>query len=84
MRACFDRLNSNKSTSGVKAKTEQGKRKRRLSEVNKMWLPKGIVDLIQILHVEKLNIGSRIFKLFVKKKKNRTKPMSFQGVLVSE
>lgn len=78
MRACFDRLNSNKSTSSVKTKTEQGKRKRRPSEVNKMWLPKGIVNLIQIPHVEKLNIGSKNFKPFVKKKKNK-KPMSISG-----
>lgn len=63
IRACFDCLNLKKSTSSVEANIEQGKRKGRLSEVNKMLLPHGIVDLMQILQGDKLNIGSKVLSL---------------------
>lgn len=77
IKACFDYLMSNKASSKVKVEDlEKGRRKRGLNEESRMWLPKGVVDLKQILHAKKFNLGSKMFKTLVKKKKSKIKSRS--------
>lgn len=69
LKACFQWLKSNKRVKDENSK--QGRRKRHLNEGSKMWLPKEVVNLMQILYVEKLKFGSKIIKL-LKMKKNKS------------
>lgn len=78
MKACIGWLSSKRSTLSVETKEVQCKKKRCLSEVKQMWLRKGLVDLMKILHLDdKLSIRSIIFKPFTKKKKSKAKSRSY-------
>lgn len=79
MKAYLEWLKSNKK---VKDEKEQGGRKRCSHEGSKMWLPKGVVDLMQILHMEKLNLGDKMWKPLKKKNKSKTKSRSKAKKLV--